>query len=90
MLPSEPASKSITVSDTLMLLIFLELLCSTQLAITCGALHDLVPCAQFEKRKKHAWRSVTFSSNTPPWVFFTFFKFYESYQIAQSTTHVQS
>ena len=26
-------------------------------------------------------------SNTPPWVFFTFFKLYEWYQIAQSTTH---
>ena len=24
--------------------------------------------------------------NTPPWVFFTFFKLYEWYQIAQSTT----
>ena len=27
-------------------------------------------------------------SNTPPWVFFTFFKFYEWYQIAQRTTYV--
>ena len=27
-------------------------------------------------------------SNTPPWVFFTFFKLYEWYQIAQSTTYV--
>ena len=27
----------------------------------CGALHDLVPCAQFKKREKHPWRSVTFS-----------------------------
>ena len=26
----------------------------------CGALRDLVPCAQFKKRKKHTWRSVTF------------------------------
>ena len=27
----------------------------------CGALRDLVPCAQFTKHKKHPWRSVTFS-----------------------------
>ena len=26
-------------------------------------------------------------SNTPPWVFFTFFKLYEWYQIAQRTTY---
>ena len=26
-------------------------------------------------------------SNTPPWVFFTLFKFYEQHQIAQTTTH---
>ena len=26
-------------------------------------------------------------SNTPPWVFFTFFKLYKWYQIAQSVTH---
>ena len=26
-------------------------------------------------------------SNTPPWVFFTFFKLHEWYQIAQSTTY---
>ena len=30
--------------------------------------------------------SVKFS-NTPPWVFFTFFKLYQWYQIAQSTTY---
>ena len=49
-----------------------------------GALGDLVPCAQFKKREKHPWRSV----NTPPWVFFTFFKLYEWYQIAQSITYL--
>ena len=27
----------------------------------CGALRDLVPCAQFKKREKHPWRSVNFS-----------------------------
>ena len=26
----------------------------------CGALHDLVPFAQFKKREKHPWRSVNF------------------------------
>ena len=27
----------------------------------CGALRDLVPCAQFKKCEKDPWRSVTFS-----------------------------
>ena len=54
--------------------------------ITYDALCYLVPFVQFKKRKKHLWRSVTFSikSNTPPWAFFHFFKLYEWYQIAQS------
>ena len=44
---------------------------------------------QAEKREKHPWRSVTFStnSNTPPWVFLTFFKLYKWYQIAQSVSY---
>ena len=51
-------------------------------------LRDLVPFVQFKKREKHPWRSVTFStkSNTPSWVFFTFFKLYKWYQIAQNIT----
>ena len=50
------------------------------------ALRDLIPFAQFKKREKDTWRSVTFSikSHTPPLVFFTFFKLYKWYQIAQS------
>ena len=36
------------------------------------SLHKLVPFVQFKKREKHSWRSVTFKSNTPPWMFFTF------------------
>ena len=42
-------------------------------------LRNFVAFSQFAKREKHAWRSVTFSvvasskSNTPPWMFFTFF-----------------
>ena len=27
----------------------------------CGVLRDLVTCAQFKKREKKPWRSVTFS-----------------------------
>ena len=27
----------------------------------CGALRNLVPCAQFNKREKHPWNSVSFS-----------------------------
>ena len=42
--------------------------------------------------KKYIWRSVTFftcnfaTSNTPPWVFFTFLKLHKRYQILQSIT----
>ena len=68
--------------------------------VICDALHDFVPFAQFKKREKHPWRSVTFSkfagqkpllknftkSNTPQWVFFTFFKLLKWYQIAQRIT----
>ena len=35
--------------------------------VPCDVLQDLVPFAQFRKREKHPWRSVTFTtSNTPP------------------------
>ena len=60
------------------------------------ALHDLVSFVQFKIRKKNSWKSFTFSkvtacyftkSNTPPWVFFTFFKLYKWYQIAQRITN---
>ena len=44
----------------------------------CGALRDLVPCAQFKKREKHPWRSVTFNK-VAGWS-----------QIAQSTTFVDN
>ena len=27
----------------------------------CGALRDLIPFVQFEKREKHPWKNVTFS-----------------------------
>ena len=30
----------------------------------CDALRDLVPFAQFKKREKHPWRSVTFKPAT--------------------------
>ena len=29
--------------------------------LVCGVLRDLILCAQFKKREKHPWRSVTFS-----------------------------
>ena len=55
----------------------------------CGALRDLVSFAQFKKREKHPWTSVNFSTKIkiPPWVFFTFFKLYKWYQIAQRITY---
>ena len=46
-------------------------------------MRDLVLFVQFKNVKKHSWRCVTFS-NTPQWVFFTFFKLYKWYQIAQN------
>ena len=53
----------------------------------CDVLRDLVPFAQFKKRGKLPWRSVTFTkTNIPLWVFFTFFKLYKWYQIAQNVT----
>ena len=63
--------------------------------IMCDAWRDLVPFVQFKKREKHPWRSVNFSVacnftkiNTPPWVFFKFFKLYKWHQIEQRTTSV--
>ena len=44
--------------------------------------------------KNDQWRSVNFSNfnkiNTPPWVFFTFFKLYKWHQIAQCITYGQT
>ena len=60
--------------------------------IFCDALHDLVPFVQFKNLKNtHAGvlllvKLQASKSNTPPWVFFTFFKLYKWYQIAQRTT----
>ena len=49
----------------------------------------MVPFVQFKKGEKHLWRSVNFSTkiNTPPWLFFTFFKLYKWHQIAQRITY---
>ena len=42
-----------------------------------------------KNREKHPWKSATFStkSNTPPWVFLTFFKSYKWYQIVQNVSN---
>ena len=45
--------------------------------LLCDALRDLVPFVQFKKLK-----------STPGGVFFTFFKLYKWYQIAQRTTYI--
>ena len=34
--------------------------------ISCDALRDFVPFAEFKKCEKHLWRSVTFSNVTDP------------------------
>ena len=54
----------------------------------CDALHDLVSFVQFKKNMKNAYGGVLLlvKSNTPLWAFFTFFKLYKWYQIAQSIT----
>ena len=60
----------------------------------CGALRNLVSFVQFKKREENPWRNVNFSKvagftkiNTPPWLFFTFFKLYKWYRIAQRITY---
>ena len=51
-------------------------------------LRDLVPFVRFKKLEKHPYRSVTFTkSNTPPWVFFTFFKLYRWHQITENVSN---
>ena len=58
----------------------------------CDVLRDLVSFVQFKKREKHPWRLITCTkitftkSNIPPWVFFTVFKLYKWYQMAQRIT----
>ena len=52
----------------------------------CGTLRDLVPFVQFTKRENTHGGVRT---NTPPWLFFTFFKLYKWYQIAQRVTYRQ-
>ena len=49
-------------------------------------------CTTLYKRGKHPWRSSTSAcnvtkSNTPPWVFFKFFRLYKWYKMAQGTTY---
>ena len=55
---------------------------------TCYVVSDLLPFLQLKKSDKHPWRSVTFRSNTPGWVFFTFFRLYKWYQIGQSISYL--
>ena len=51
----------------------------------CDILSNLVLFVQFKKREKHPWKSITFSQPAT-WVFFTFFKLYKWYEIAQRIT----
>ena len=56
------------------------------------ALRNSVRFAQFKKREKHPWRSVTFSKVAGYYklkVFFTFFKLYKWYWIVQRISYVQ-
>ena len=51
----------------------------------------LLPFVQFRKHEKQPWRKLlTFNftkCNTPPWVFFMFFKLSKCYQIVQRITY---
>ena len=54
-----------------------------------GVLRDLVLFEQFNNVKNtHAGVLLLGKSDTPPWVFFTFFKLYSWYQIAQNIIYV--
>ena len=64
----------------------------------CDALPHLVPFVQFKKRESTHGRVLVLvnlqasacsftKSITLPWVFFTFFKLYKWYQIAQSVSY---
>ena len=49
---------------------------------------DLVPFVQFKNEKiTHGGVLLFAESNTPPWVFFTFYKLYKWYQIVQRITY---
>ena len=56
----------------------------------CDALRDLVAFVQCKKSEKHPWTSVNFSKVAGLKHFFTFFKLYKWYQIAQRTTFLQT
>ena len=65
---------------------YITLSCDVLLSI-CDALRDLVSFVQFKKSEKHP--SNFTKNNTLLWVFFTFFKTYKWYQIAQRITYWQ-
>ena len=51
---------------------------------------DSRPVRGRERRRGCQAKACNFTKiNTPPWVFFTFFKLYKWYQIAQRTTYYQ-
>ena len=67
--------------------------------LICGALRDLVPFVQFRKREKHPWKSVNLSKlqaeacnftkiDTPPCVFFTFFKIVQMSTKSRNASHI--
>ena len=59
----------------------------------CSCRQICYPVYNLKKRKQYQWRNITsnFTKNkTPPWVFFTFFKLYKWYQIAQRITIIDN
>ena len=56
------------------------------MSCTCYALRDLVPFVPYKNVKStHRGVLLLVKSNTPPWVFFTFFELHKWYQIAQTS-----
>ena len=64
-----------------------QLFYQCNLMFICDALSNLLQFVQFKKREEHPCsnaNSCNFTKiNTPPWVFFTFFKLCRWHQIAQ-------
>ena len=54
----------------------------------CGELRDWYHLYNSKNVKNIHGGVLLLKSNTPPWVFFTFFKLYKWYQIAQRTTYL--
>ena len=74
------------IGETIFCLLFWLFFVSIQNHDDNDALRYLVLFVQFKKLEKYPWKVNFTYSNTPPWVFFTIWKLYKWYQIAQNIT----